>query len=108
VSLLYLLRPLRVHRAAATLEWMQGRQRPTMRAWPRPINEFRATLSQVCCLLQRTSSRERAEADAAGRELLDRLQALMACGAPRGRDRLLAHARRLEAANAHFHPRFAY
>ena len=88
-----MLRPLRRLEHCA-LELMQGRQ-PADASWPRQNNE----IGQLSRLLQQ-ALQARIDADAAGRDLLDRLQAVMA-HAPVGI--AFTRERRFEAASAHFH-----
>jgi diguanylate cyclase len=94
----FLLRPLR-RIEACTVEWMQGRA-PADAAWPRPNNEF-GRLSRV---LQQ-ALQARADADRAGRELLDRLQAVMS-HAPVGI--AFTRDRKFEAVSAHFNHLLGY
>jgi diguanylate cyclase (GGDEF)-like protein/PAS domain S-box-containing protein len=94
----FMLRPLRrIERC--TLELMQGRQ-PDDAAWPSPNNEFGHLASVLRHALQ-----ERVKADAAGRELLDRLQAVMS-HAPVGI--AFTRDRKFEAVSAHFHRLLGY
>ena len=95
---LLMLRPLRRLEHCA-LELMQG-QRPVDSAWPRGRNEI-GRLSH----LLRQALDERASADAAGRELLDRLQAVMA-HAPVGIG--FTRDRKFEAVSVHFHRLLGY
>ena len=93
-----MLRPLqRLERCA--LELMTG-QAPEDALWPRTDNEI-GHLSQV---LQQ-ALQARAQADAAGRELLDRLQAVMQ-HAPVGI--AFTRDRKFEAVSAHFHHLLGY
>jgi diguanylate cyclase len=93
-----MLRPLR-RIEKCTLELMQGRP-PDDAAWPRPNNEF----GQLSRALQQ-ALQERVKADTAGRELLDRLQAVMS-HAPLG----IAFTRdhKFEAVSAYFHRLLGY
>ncbi len=94
----FMLRPLRgIERCA--VEWMSG-QAPAANAWPRPNNE----LGQLSRVLQ-AALQARADADAAGRELLDRLQAVMS-HAPVGIG--FTRDRKFEAVSAHFHRLLGY
>ena len=94
----FMLRPLR-RIEQCTLELMQGRE-PDDAAWPHQKNEF-GHLSRV---LQQ-ALKERANADAAGRELLDRLQAVMS-HAPVGI--AFTRERKFEAVSAHFNRLLGY
>lgn len=94
----FLLRPLR-RIEACTIEWTQGRV-PADAAWPRPNNEF-GKLSRV---LQQ-ALQARANADSAGRDLLDRLQAVMS-HAPVGI--AFTRDRKFEAVSAHFNHLLGY
>ncbi|MES2957524.1 MAG: diguanylate cyclase [Pseudomonadota bacterium] len=98
VTTLFMLRPLR-RIEQCTLELMQGRQ-PDDAAWPRPNDEF----GQLSRVLQQ-ALQERVKADAAGRELLDRLQAVMS-HAPLGI--AFTRDRKFEAVSAHFHRLLGY
>ena len=93
-----MLRPLRRLEHCA-IDLMQGRQ-PADSAWPRGRNEI-GRLSH----LLRQALDERAKADAAGHELLDRLQAVMA-NAPVGIG--FTRGRKFEAVSAHFHRLLGY
>ena len=93
-----LLRPLR-RIEACTIEWTQGRP-PADAAWPRPNNE----LGHLSRVLQQ-ALQARADADKAGHELLDRLQAVMA-HAPVGIG--FTRDRKFEAVSAHFHRLLGY
>ena len=88
----FLLRPLR-RIEACTIGWTQGRV-PADAAWPRPNNE----LGQLSRALQQ-ALQARADADSAGRDLLDRLQAVMS-HAPVGI--AFTRDRKFEAVSAHF------
>ena len=87
------LRPLRVIERCAVAS-VRGRVIDET-LWPKPNNEL-GHLSQVL----RQALSERASADAASRELLDRLQAVMA-NAPVGIS--FTRGSKYEAASAHFH-----
>jgi diguanylate cyclase (GGDEF)-like protein/PAS domain S-box-containing protein len=94
----FMLRPLRrLERCAAQLALGQA---PAWADWPTANDEI-GRLSRV---LQQ-ALHERAAADAAGRDLLDRLQAVMA-HAPVGIGFTREH--RFEAASAHFHRLLGY
>jgi diguanylate cyclase (GGDEF)-like protein/PAS domain S-box-containing protein len=98
LATVFMLRPLR-RIEQCTLELMQGRH-PDDAAWPRPNDEF----GQLSRVLQH-ALQERVKADAAGRELLDRLQAVMS-HAPVGI--AFTRDRRFEAVSAHFNRLLGY
>ena len=98
LSTFVLLRPLR-RIEACSLALMRGEPAEGL-SWPQPNNE----LGRLSLVLQQSLA-ERQRADAAGRELLDRLQAVMA-NAPVG----IAFTRgsKYETASPHFHRLLGY
>jgi diguanylate cyclase len=93
-----MLRPLRRIEQCA-VGWTQG-QAPPDAAWPRPNNE----LGHLSRVLQQ-ALQARTAADAAGRDLLDRLQAVMS-HAPVGI--AFTRDRKFEAVSVHFHHLLGY
>jgi diguanylate cyclase (GGDEF)-like protein/PAS domain S-box-containing protein len=94
----FMLRPLR-RIEACSLATMQGLP-PDAAEWPQADNEFGHLASVL-----RQALDERSRADAAGRELLDRLQAVMS-HAPVGI--AFTRERRFEAVSAHFERLLGY